>query len=231
MSSQLPLGLQVAATADFESFYAGPNRITVTRLRDWLTDPRGGLAYLMGEFGTGRSHLLQACCADVSRRNGTSLYLPIEVTLGRFPPEVLLGLESVDLVAVDDLPLLAAAPAWQAALSSLMSRVIERGGRMVVSGCPGSDMEDPGLRFRLGMAATLPLQSLSDEDKLALLQQRARAKGMKLPRDVARYLLRHQVDGLAQLLSTLDALDYASLAAKRRLTVPFVSSVLRRKPR
>ncbi len=231
MSGQLPLGLQAADHADFESYYAGPNRPTVDRLRRWLDDPRGGLGLLLGELGSGRSHLLQAACTEVSRRDGTCVYLPLDVVLGQFSPDALLGLESVHLIAVDDLPLLAAAPAWQDALNGLISRVIEGGGRILVSGRPDMALSNPGLNFRLGMATVWPLQMLADDDKLGLLQERARIKGMKMPRDVARYLLRHHPGDLPHLMRLLDALDYASLAAKRRLTVPFVSTVLRRKGR
>ena len=231
MTKQLPLGLQTADHADFESFYPGPNRATVDRLRRWLDDPRGGLLLLLGELGSGRSHLLQAACSEVSRRDGTCVYLPLDVVLGQFSPDALLGLESVHLVAVDDLPLLAAAPVWQDALNGLISRVIDGGGRILVSGRPNMALSNPGLDFRLGMATVLSLQMLTDEDKLGLLQERSRIKGMKLPRHVARFLLRHQPGDLPHLMSMLDALDYASLAAKRRLTIPFVSSVLRRKGR
>ena len=161
----------------------------------------------------------------------TCVFLPLDVVLGQFSPDALLGLESVDLVTVDDLPLLAAAPAWQDALNGLISRVIEGGGRILVSGRPDMSLSNPGLNFRLGMATVLSLQMLKDEDKLGLLQERSRIKGMKLPRDVARFLLKHQPGDLPHLMSILDALDYASLAAKRRLTVPFVSGVLRRRGR
>jgi DnaA family protein len=59
-----------------------------------------------------------------------------------------------------------------------------------------------------------------------LLQQRARGRGLELPDEVGRYLLARSARDIPSLLAVLDRLDHASLAAQRRLTVPFVREVL-----
>jgi DnaA family protein len=44
--------------------------------------------------------------------------------------------------------------------------------------------------------------------------------------DVAAFILRRAPRSLAQLLAALDQLDDNSLKAQRRLTIPFVKSVM-----
>jgi DnaA family protein len=71
-----------------------------------------------------------------------------------------------------------------------------------------------------------PLQPLADADKAAALQRRALRRGMTLPDDVARYLLRRIPRDMGALMAALERLDRASLEAKRRLTIPFVRDLI-----
>jgi DnaA family protein len=52
-------------------------------------------------------------------------------------------------------------------------------------------------------------------------------RGFELPDETAQYLLRRLPRDMATLCRFLDELDEASLAAQRRLTVPFVKEVMR----
>jgi len=44
--------------------------------------------------------------------------------------------------------------------------------------------------------------------------------------DVAQYLLRHHSRDIVELIALLQKLDKASMAAQRRLTIPFVRQIL-----
>jgi len=55
---------------------------------------------------------------------------------------------------------------------------------------------------------------------------RSRWRGLELPDEVGQFLLRRTSRSSAALFSLLDRLDQAALTAQRRLTVPFVKSVL-----
>jgi DnaA family protein len=61
---------------------------------------------------------------------------------------------------------------------------------------------------------------------LAALQLRARWRGLDLSADAAGYLLRRVTREFSALFELLDKADRAALAAQRRLTVPFLKSVL-----
>ena len=60
----------------------------------------------------------------------------------------------------------------------------------------------------------------------AVLEERARRRGLALEPAALDWLLRRAGRDLAGLTALLDRLDQASLAAQRRLTVPFLREVL-----
>lgn len=83
------------------------------------------------------------------------------------------------------------------------------------------------LTSRLQWGAVFKLLELNDAEKCQALQQRAQARGFELADNVASYLLNNYNRDMADLFEMLDALDKAQLQQHRRLTIPFVKSVLR----
>jgi DnaA family protein len=70
------------------------------------------------------------------------------------------------------------------------------------------------------------MKSLNDEDCKSALQLRAKQRGLVLPDDTVNYMLTHKQRDMKILYDLLDKLDTESLAAKRKLTVPFLKSVM-----
>jgi DnaA family protein len=52
-------------------------------------------------------------------------------------------------------------------------------------------------------------------------------RGLELPQETARWLQRRFPRDMHSLYGLLDTLDEAAIVAQRRLTVPFIRSVLR----
>lgn len=229
MSAQLPLGLQLRDGARFDNFVAGPNATAVAAVQACAAGQEPSLVYLWGASGSGRSHLLQAACRAAAG-GGAVVYLPLGEA-GVVAPAMTQGLEHAGLVCIDDLDAVAGESAWEQALFGLINGVLERSGRLLVSArTPPAEcaLQLPDLRSRLSLSAVFHLQALDDGTKVQVLQQQARARGFELPDDAAHYLLRHSRRDLPALLQLLARLDRASLAAQRRLTVPFVREVLAR---
>jgi|TARA_B100000749_G_scaffold269788_1_gene248940 DnaA family protein len=65
-----------------------------------------------------------------------------------------------------------------------------------------------------------------DEDRLKILRARAEQRGLVMADDVASYIMRRAPRRLGDLLGILDILDENSLQAQRRLTIPFVKTVM-----
>jgi len=65
-----------------------------------------------------------------------------------------------------------------------------------------------------------------DDDRLRILMARAEQRGLVMSEDVATFILKRAPRSLSALLAALDQLDDNSLKAQRRLTIPFVKSVM-----
>ena len=74
-------------------------------------------------------------------------------------------------------------------------------------------------------------EKLDDADALTALGQAAHHRGLELNAETGRYLLTRYSRDLHALFAMLDRLDRASLAAQRKLTIPFVREVLGPNPR
>ena len=88
------------------------------------------------------------------------------------------------------------------------------------------NIELKDLVSRLQWGPVFRLLELDDAGKCQALQQRAEARGFELADNVASYLLNNYNRELADLFEMLEALDKAQLQLHRRLTIPFVKSVL-----
>lgn len=224
---QLPLTLGAKDSAAFESFLPGPNREPWERLRQLAVGSPG--IYLWGEPGTGKTHLLAAACHGAGHRGEAAVYLPMDPP-DQFPSALLDGLEQVDLVCIDDIQRIAGREEWELALTRLLQRLADTGAALAVAGDgppAGLGLRCSHLESRLGGLLVYRLRELDDGQRLEALQLRSARRGFKLPDEVGRYLLRRCDRSMAALFAALDALDRASLAAQRKLTVPFVRSVLK----
>jgi DnaA family protein len=224
---QLPLGVRLADTARFGSFVAGPNREALELLAAGAP-PR--LLWLWGRAGTGKTHLLQAACAAVGERGGAAAYLDLE-TVGT--PGLLEGFDALDLVCLDALERVSDDAAWNAAIFRLHTLMQDGAGRLCVAstGPPAAlRFRLPDLRSRLLAAPVHQLHELAEEDRIAVLEQRAGRLGLVLPRESAAYLVHRMPRDMHSLCAALDRLDVAALAAQRRLTVPFLRQVLEDQP-
>lgn len=226
---QLALDIRWTDIASLDSFVAGANQQAVDAVRRAAMGFGERLLFLYGPGPLGKSHLLQAACREAGERGFKAAYLPLREFQGMPPGSVLAGMESMDLLALDDLQVLAGEADWEEHFFYLFNRTRASGGHMLLSADrrPADlSLVLPDLASRLQWGLTLRLEPLDDAGKLQGLQARAAARGLELPDDTGRFLLSRYARDLGGLFQLLDRLDGASLAAQRRLTIPFVRQVL-----
>lgn len=226
--TQLTLGLSLRDEATFDNFYPGHDKEIVAQLKLTAGGEGERIIYLCGARGQGCSHLLQACCHLAHKHGLTSAYLPLS-NLISMSPEMLNGFETLSLVCIDDLHMIAGLPAWEEAVFHLYNRIYDAGGRIVLAAHElpkATNIQLPDLISRLSWGVVYQLHPLTDEEKLYVLMMRANRRGITLSEEVAKYILTHCPRHMNTLFAALDALDRASLAAQRRLTIPFVKEVL-----
>lgn len=224
MSRQLPLGISIRPSVDFGSYIPGRNGEAVSRLRT----PQDPFIYLWGESGSGKSHLLQAACLQAHDEERLPAYLPLK-SKQEIDPEMLVGLESYALVCLDDLEQVAGQATWERAIFNLFNLLREHGGQLIVSADrPPSALpvELPDLASRLTWGPCYQLLALNDEERLELLLSCAERRGMSMSVETASFLLQRTPRDIHFLTHLMDRLDTASLAAQRRLTIPFVREIL-----
>lgn len=225
---QLPLGLSLRESARFDSFFPGKNRELFQALQSSAAGTGEPLLYIAGADGLGKTHLLQAACQHASRCQRSTAYLPLRQLL-ELSPAVLEGLEQMELVCLDDVHAVAGDEHWERALFDLFNRVRDTGNTLIVSAAQRHDQSGFGLAdlvSRLGWGVTYTLKPLDEDDVLKALTCRATARGLGLPEETAQFLLRRFPRDLSSLFALLDTLDAASLVEQRRLTIPFVKTVL-----
>jgi len=223
--TQLVLPLRLDDHAVFSSFFADGNESLVGTLVALADGGPGHGCWIWGAPSTGKTHLLQAVC---DRAGDQSVYLPLGIVADA-GPEILDGLASRMLVCIDDLDLVAGDAGWETALFGLVNQLNDAGGQLLVSAnsapreC-GIALADLASRF--SRLPVFRMHSLDDEQRVAALKLRAHHRGLELPDDAARYLIRRSRRDMASLYALLDKLDLEALRAQRKLTVPFVRDVL-----
>jgi DnaA family protein len=226
---QLSLPIALNDQATFENFYA-PNGTPQHMAIFLLKDESRIFSYISGKKGTGLSHLLQAACqASAIGTNMGGIYLPLQQLKDFSPNEVLDGLDRAALICIDDIDCVAHFSEWEVALFNLFNNCKDNGCRLVIASHLSVDeieFDLKDLQSRLKSGITLVLRTFKDSDQRRLLQYRCNLRGLYLPDEVAIFLLNRIPRNSDALMGALSVLDEASLKEQRRLTIPFVKTIL-----
>jgi len=223
---QLALGVRLRADAQFESFWPGQNGEIVAALKASGSAP----LWLWGARGSGKTHLLQAVCAAAGE---AAAYFPLDRSLA-LPPEALAGFEHSRVLCVDDADAVAGDPAWERALFRLFNDAAELRTRLIFAAAAPPRQAKWSLddwRSRAAACIVYQLRELDDAGRIEALRLRAAQRGLQLPYETSEYLLKRLPRDLPSLFDILDQLDEASLAAQRRLTIPFIRDALEKHAR
>lgn len=228
MGPQLPLSVQLADTASFDNFFAGPNADAHAAVQALAQDQTRAPLWLHGSAGSGKTHLLQAAVRTAAKR-GAAAYLPL-ADLQPVTADLLEGLDHAALIAFDAIDLCCHERRFALALLRLLDAVRANGSSyLFASNVPVDRIADAipaDLRTRFSACAQFALKPLDDAELSALMQARAKGRGLELPHEVAEFLLRRLPRRIPALLDALAILDSAALSAQRRLTIPFVTQAL-----
>jgi len=209
------------ADAVFDSFWPGPNGEIVAALRAPSTTP----LWLWGAAGSGKTHLLQAVCAAAGE---SAAYFPLARSLA-LPPEALAGFERSAVLCIDDADAVAGDLAWEKALFRVFNEAAELRTRLIFAAAAPPRQAEWRLedwRSRAAASVVYQLRELDDAGRIEALRLRAAQRGLQLPYETSEYLLKRMPRDLRSLFEVLDLLDEASLAAQRRLTIPFIRDAL-----
>ena len=226
MSPQIPLALKFPTDQQFTAFVGqGELRALVEAV---ATDERSDWLFLAGPAGSGKTHLQLAACAEARKRGQEAAFLPLASLAGRLQ-DALVGQNRAGLICLDGLEAIAGNREDEVALFHFHNAARQSAARLIysASAMPAAlPFVLPDLVSRLEQCTRLVLEPLDEAGRREVLRQRAARRGLELDDAVLDYLFRRVGRDLGSLTALLDRLDRASLAAQRRITVPFLRAVL-----
>ncbi len=224
---QLAVQFEFLSTHSFSGFYPSSNEEIITHLQQLFINDEQQI-FLWGEAGSGKSHLLQACCQEANNLKKTSFYFSL--TEKSLPsPSMLEGLENIDLVCFDNIDQIIENSIWEQAFFNFFNLHRENNNCLLLSAhCPPKylGLQLPDLKTRMNWGLTLKLNPLSDEERLNALIYKADILGFKIPVNVGKFLMTHYASDLPSIWKLLNKIERATLAAQRKLTIPFLKEIL-----
>ncbi len=225
-SPQLALGFGAPPHHRLAAFVAGDDATAIEAVRAVARGESDAWLYLAGPAGSGKTHLLVGACHEAAATGAQ--YLPL-ARLGAGAEEALMAVMPRSLVAVDDIDAIAGQRHAEIALFDAYNRVRDAGGRMLFAARhrPGLlNLALPDLVSRLSACTQLAVMPLGDEDRRRVFGLRAIERGLAIEPEVIEFLFRRHARDLGALLALLDRIDRESLAAQRRITLPFVRRIV-----
>lgn len=226
MHKQLALTIQLNDEATLQDFNWQSNPLLRQQLNTMLTLKGDKLLYLWGPQGSGKSHILQACCQAIQ---APAIYIPLTL-LKQWGPETIEGLEEQTLICIDDIQAIAEDLAWEEALFHLYNRIKDNENSLLIVSSDKAprtlNIKLPDLLSRLSWGLVIQLQELDDEEKINTLKSHAAKRGFELPDSVGQFLVNRCSRNMHDLHQLLNRLDSASLEAHRKITIPFVKDIL-----
>jgi DnaA family protein len=223
-SFQYPFDFAIQMELLFSNYFPSPaNEALLHYLRNFAQGPER-LCYLWGVEGSGKTHLLQALCQDSDK----AVYIPLRQMLAH-GPHTLDGLETLDMVVLDDLQVAVGNSAWEEKLLELFNATQAAGGKLVFAATQqparlGMRLAD--LASRLQLCVSFEVVENDDAAKAIIMRARAEQRGIELKDEVMQYIMLRSSRGLHDLMTILDKLDTLSLAEQRRVTIPFVREIM-----
>jgi DnaA family protein len=230
---QLVLPVYQQSEWTLDNFIPGNNEALLSQLRALLCAKQSSavrpIMLLQGAQGTGKTHLLLATTHQAQVLGLTQQYLDMNV-LVNMPTEIVASMGQLDVLAIDNIHAIAGNSAWQEQLFDLINQFIEAEGRALVISINQSPKEVgftlADLVSRLLWGVVFSVKELTEAEKIQAVEMHLKARGLNIHEDAISYLLKRAARDMHGLMDIVEQLDKRSLERQRKLTIPFIKSVL-----
>lgn len=223
---QLPLALGQARTTGFESLLGLDDGLRA-RLESIAEGRMHAHVCVSGIPGSGKTHLLLAMAEHARQAGLSSAYVSVSALRGALA-SVLPLQRGHRLVCIDHLDAASGAYEDEEALFHFHNAMTDAGASIVyalLKPVQDSVFILPDLKSRLAQCEHVVLRGLDDAGRARMLQDAADARGIEIDAAAVQWMLRRFDRDAAALMSAIDVIDKASLAAHRRVTIPFLRDV------
>ena len=226
----------------FENFVTGPcNRLP--HAASLAVSEQPGKAYnplfIHGGVGLGKSHLLQAVCQKLLERQADSriLYLSCDSFINQFMLAVETGdmqnfrnrYRHVDLLVIDDIHFLAGRDRTQEEFFHTFNTLYQQHKQIILSAdCPPSEIpeleERLVSRFNWGLVARI--EKPCYETRVAIVQKKARMRGLTLPEDVVCYVAAKVENNTRELEGAITKIQGMAMLQNGRIDLELAKAAL-----
>ncbi len=187
-----------------ENFIVGPSNQLVHAAAEAVVRKPGNAynpLYIYGDVGLGKTHILQATGNAIRERYKDKKV--IYTTADRFLSDYIESVkkrtvdrmkekyQSIDVLIIDDVQFLAGKDATQTVLYNIFNTLYENNKQIILSGDrPPKELTalEPRLQSRFEWGITVDIGIPDFETRLAILQEKARAREFILPQEVAEFI-------------------------------------------
>lgn len=227
---QLALPLAFDRQFSFKNYYASQGQFITESLMSFVNHNDESLVGIWGGRDSGKSHLANAC-AGYARQQSERFQLYDGHQLIACDPQQFSGFTSGELLLIDNLDAMCGHRQWEQKFYQIinsckhgeLSLLFTLSAKPQLLNCVLPDFQS-----RLCWGLLLRLPDLTDTEIGEIVQYRASLLGIQLSSEVIAYLLAHYSRSLSGQMAILRKLDKQSLAAKKRVTIPFIKQTLAR---
>jgi DnaA-homolog protein len=217
--------------AEMNRFVTGPNLQVISQLQNLLDEPaQETILLIQGTPSSGKTFLLHAACQLAEKKQFRCAYFPLRDMHKILKAELFQDLETLDLVAIDDIESIAQISELEQAIFNLFNEFKARNKRLIFTtrtAIPQLSFQLPDLQSRLKATLSLELKPLSDQDKIKVLTHYTDSNGLRINKETLEYLIRRYSREMHDLLSVIRQLDHYSLREKQKITIPFIKKWIR----
>ncbi|MEM9065013.1 MAG: chromosomal replication initiator protein DnaA [Planctomycetota bacterium] len=234
-------GIAINPDYEFENFVIGPNnRLAHAASVAVASNPARAYnpLFIHGGVGLGKTHLLQAICLTIARDNPNAVicYLSCDAFIAEFMEAVQAGemsgfrhrFREADLLVIDDIHFLSNRERTQEEFFHTFNSLYPEKQIVLSSDAPPGEipaLEDRLVsRFQWGLVTDI--QPPSYETRVAILQTKARLRGIELSNDVASFVAQRHSSNIRQLEGAISQLQLHALADQSDITVDLAKQAL-----
>ncbi len=225
---QMALPLAHSDKASFDNYWVGNNYELVAALRSMLKAGEPNVLYIYGPSGAGKSHLLYAAMRQAKQDAVKTRY--ISLSDKHVNRDMLSILDIDNLVFIDNIHAWAGNQAKERAVFTLFEQIKHAGGQIVLASSQPPEASGFVIRdliSRLMSGLIYGLHPLTEVQQLDAIKMRANQRGLLISDDTVKFLLKHSSRDNRELFNILEQIDRASLVEKRRITIPFIQTLLK----
>lgn len=203
--------LDVRQDASLDDFTGAGFLPVITAIKA-LFEGKLGELFIIGDEGVGKTHLALAILNHYSQQDPSAVCLSLsEVIKNGDDTMVLMGLETFELIILDDVQAVCGHADWEEALFHLINRIREDQKSVIfIANSPSMELPIllPDLRTRLSIPPAMRLPTGEDiTDRTCVIHAILRRKNWRLPDDILHHLIDKGPQNAKDIVSVLDSIS------------------------